>query len=40
VSGKQPFSGGREGIAVVRALEAMQRSIRARGREEQVELSC
>ncbi len=40
VSGKQPFSGGREGIAVVRALEAMQRSIRAGGREEQVELSC
>jgi len=40
VSGKQPFSGGREGVAVVRALEAMQRSIRARGREEQVELSC
>lgn len=40
VTGKQPFSGGREGIAVVRALEAMQRSIRARGREEQVELSC
>jgi predicted dehydrogenase len=40
VSGKQPFSGGREGIAVVRTLEAMQRSIRAGGREEQVELSC
>jgi predicted dehydrogenase len=40
VTGKQPFSGGREGIAVVRALEAMQRSIRARGCEEQVELSC
>jgi predicted dehydrogenase len=39
-SGKQPFSGGREGIAVVRALEATQRSIRARGREEQVEPSC
>ncbi len=35
-SGKQPFTGGREGIAVVRALEAMQRSIRARGREEQL----
>jgi predicted dehydrogenase len=40
VSGKQPFTGAPEGIAVVRALEAMQRSIRARGREEQVELSC
>ena len=40
VTGKQPLTGGREGIAVVRALEAMQRSIRAGGREEQVELSC
>jgi predicted dehydrogenase len=40
VTGKQPFTGGREGIAVVRALEAIQRSIRAGGREEQVELSC
>ena len=40
VSGTQPFTGAPEGIAVVRALEAMQRSIRARGREEQVELSC
>jgi len=40
VTGKQPFSGGREGIAVVRALGAMQRSMRAGGREEQVELSC
>jgi predicted dehydrogenase len=40
VKGEQPFSGGREGIAVVRALEAMQRSIRAGGREEQVEPSC
>jgi predicted dehydrogenase len=39
-TGKQPFTGGREGIAVVRALEAMQRSMRAGGREEQVELSC
>jgi len=39
-SGKQPFTGAPEGIAVVRALEAIQRSIRARGREEQVELSC
>jgi predicted dehydrogenase len=40
VTGKQPLTGGREGVAVVRALEAMQRSIRAGGREEQVELSC
>jgi predicted dehydrogenase len=40
VTGKQPLTGGREGIAVVRALEAMQRSMRAGGREEQVELSC
>ena len=37
VTGKQPFTGGREGLAVVRALEAMQRSIRAGGHEEQVE---
>jgi predicted dehydrogenase len=37
VTGKQPFSGGREGIGVVSALEAMQRSMRAGGREEQVE---
>src|SRR6266446_7073858 len=37
VTGKQPLTGGREGVAVVRALEAMQRSIRAGGREEQVE---
>ena len=40
VTGKQPFTGGREGIAVVRALEAMQRSVRAGGREEQVDPSC
>ena len=40
VMGKQPFTGAREGIAVVRALEAMQRSIRARGCEEEVEVSC
>jgi len=40
VSGKQPFTGAPEGIAVVRALEAMQRSIRAGGREERVEPSC
>jgi predicted dehydrogenase len=39
VTGQQPFTGGREGIAVVRALEAMQRSIRSGGREEQVELA-
>jgi len=39
-TGKDPLTGGREGIAVVRALEAMQRSIRAGGREEEVELSC
>jgi len=36
VTGKQPFTGAPEGIAVVRALEAMQLSIRAGGREEQV----
>jgi len=33
---KEPFTSAREGIAVVRALEAIQRSIRAGGREEQV----
>jgi predicted dehydrogenase len=33
VTGKQPFTGGREGIAVVRALEAMQHSMRANGSE-------
>ena len=37
ISCKQPFTGGREGIAVVRALEAVQRSIRAGGCEAQVE---
>ena len=40
VTGKQPFTGAPEGIAVVRAVEAIQRSIRARGREERVEASC
>jgi predicted dehydrogenase len=40
VTGKQPFTGAPEGIAVVRAVEAMQRSIRACGREERVETSC
>jgi predicted dehydrogenase len=39
VTGKQPLTGGREAVAVVRALEAMQRSIRAGGHEEQVEPS-
>jgi predicted dehydrogenase len=37
VTGKQPFTGAGEGIAVVRVLEAIQRSIRAGGGEEQVE---
>jgi predicted dehydrogenase len=36
-SGKQPLTDGRNGIAVVRAVEAVQRSIRARGGEERVE---
>ena len=40
VTGKQPFTGAPEGIAVVRAVEAMQRSIRAHGCEEPVEASC
>lgn len=35
-TGKKPFTSAREGIAVVRALEAIQRSIRGGGREEQV----
>ena len=39
-TGKQPFTSAREGIAVVRALEAVQRSIREGGREEQVKPSC
>ena len=39
VTGKQPFTGAPEGIAVVRAVEAIQRSMRVRGREEQVTLS-
>jgi len=40
VTGKQPFASGREGIAVVGALEAIQRSIRAGGHEQQVEPLC
>ena len=35
-TGKQPFTSAREGIAVVCALEAIQRSIGGGGREEQV----
>jgi len=35
-TGKQPLTGGREGIAVVRVVEAMQRSISAGGHEEQL----
>lgn len=35
-SGEPPLSGGREGVAVVRALEAIERSIRNQGREERV----
>jgi predicted dehydrogenase len=34
VGGKQPTTGGREGLAVVRALEAIDRSLRNAGREE------
>jgi predicted dehydrogenase len=37
VGGKQPLTGGREGVAVVRALEAIDRSMRAGGGEEQVQ---
>src|SRR5215472_164399 len=34
LSAKQPLTSGNEGVAVVRALEAIERSIRASGREE------
>ena len=37
-TGKQPLTGGREGIGVVGVIEAMQRSMRAGGREERVEM--
>ena len=36
-SGRTPRSGGREGAAVVRALEAMQRSVRTAGQEQQTQ---
>jgi predicted dehydrogenase len=36
-SGARPMSGGREGLGVVKALEAIQRSMKYRGREEPVE---
>jgi predicted dehydrogenase len=35
-AGRQPLTGGPEGLAVVRALEAIQRSAAQRGREERV----
>ena len=35
-SGASPMSGGRQGLGVVRALEAIQRSMKNRGREEPV----
>jgi len=35
-AGKAPLTGGQEGLAVVRALAALARSIRAGGREERV----
>lgn len=35
-SGTPPLTGGREGLAVVRALEAIERSLRQGGREERV----
>jgi predicted dehydrogenase len=35
-SAKQPLTSGKEGVAVVKALEAIERSIRASGREEKV----
>jgi len=36
VSGRAPLTDGGEALAVVRALEAIQRSVRAAGREEKV----
>jgi len=33
-AGKQPLTGGKEGVAVVRALEALTRSMKSSGREE------
>jgi predicted dehydrogenase len=37
IAGKtHPITGGREGLAVVRALEAIDRSLRNAGREETV----
>jgi predicted dehydrogenase len=36
LSGKTPAAGGAQGLAVVRVLEALQRSVRNGGREEQV----
>jgi len=35
-SGTQPRTDGREGLAVVRALDAIQRSLRQGGREERI----
>jgi predicted dehydrogenase len=35
-NGTQPLSGGREGLAVVRALEALHRSVRNHGKEERL----
>ena len=36
IAGKRPLSGGSEGVSVVRALEAIERSVRTSGREERV----
>lgn len=38
--GRGPLTGGRSGLAVVRALEMIQRALRARGREEPVGLAA
>jgi len=35
-AGRPPLTDGREAVAVLRALEAIQRSVRAAGREERV----
>ena len=36
-TGQEPLTGGREGLAVIRALEALSTSMRQAGREVQVE---
>ena len=35
-SGQEPSTGGHEAVSVIRVLEAMQRSLQHRGREEPI----